>query len=63
MDYQQLIYRRNLLLLGLRRWDDLLPAKEREAHPERARLLEQIRYYDELIRMKEKEAEDMSEAA
>jgi hypothetical protein len=54
MDLSTLKYERNLLMLHLKQWDDLLPKAEREHHPARNRLAEEIQRYQEMIRLVER---------
>jgi hypothetical protein len=49
MDVETLKYERNVLMVHLKQWDDLLPKAEREKHPARARLAEEIKRYQEMI--------------
>ena len=62
MDLHTLKYEHNVLLLALRQWDDLLPAKERDTHPARKRILEEIKRYEQMIREQEGRA-DLGQAA
>ncbi|MFB3812612.1 MAG: hypothetical protein ACE14L_00755 [Terriglobales bacterium] len=57
MDVERLKYERDLLKLGLKRWDDLLSPKERETHQVRNHIAQEIARYEEMIREVESSAQ------